>query len=97
MPANKKYLLESPWTRTSKVVAAILGGFLATASMHVALSYVFGVEVVFMTALYSVFIMWPLFMLMVYWIEKPWISWAILMGIFLVSSIGTYFGKMAIG
>ena len=94
MPANKKYLIKSPWTRTSKVLAAFLGGLLATLALHLAFAVWGDEKIVLSTTLYSFFLIWPLFMLMVYWIKKPWQSWAILLSVIVIFGIITYLGKI---
>lgn len=94
MPANKKYLIQSPWARASKVLAAIFGGLIASTAFHLALGLWLDTRVVMATTIYTMFIVWPLLMLVVYWIEKPWMAWAILIGITLISALGIYLGKM---
>ena len=94
MPANKKYLLNTRWARTSKILAAFLGGLLATMALHMAFAVWGDEKVVIVTSLYSIFIIWPLFMLMVYWIKKPWKSWVILLSVTVFFGVLTYLGKM---
>ncbi|MEM7550979.1 MAG: hypothetical protein AAF363_14945 [Bacteroidota bacterium] len=93
MPANRKYLIQSGWTRFSKVMAAILGSLLATYALHIALGYLLDISVILNTSIYSIFIVWVAFMMMVYWIKKAWKSWAILALTIAVSSIVIYAGK----
>ncbi|MEM1119787.1 MAG: hypothetical protein AAGJ18_05025, partial [Bacteroidota bacterium] len=57
------------------------------------LAFYANTEVVVSTALFSTFIVWTLLMLMVYWIKKPWVSWAILTSITLVLGVGIYLAK----
>ncbi|MEM9389499.1 MAG: hypothetical protein AAGA02_03440 [Bacteroidota bacterium] len=93
MPANKKYLLRTRLGRTSKILAATIGSLLCSVSFHVALLFFFDKSKVLATALYSIFISWVLLMLMVYYIKKPWLSWAMLIAIFIVSAIGISIAK----
>lgn len=93
MPANKKYLLKTGWARASKVLAAILGSFVASLALHIALALCVGFDYVLPTSTFSVFILWTGFMLLVYRIEKPWKSWAVLLIILLVCAIGIVLKK----
>lgn len=93
MPANKKYLLRTRLGRTSKILAATIGSFLSAASFHVALLFFFDKSKVLATALYSIFISWVLLMLMVYYIKRPWVSWAVLALVLLLSMVAIYLGK----
>ncbi|MEM9859705.1 MAG: hypothetical protein AAF843_20295 [Bacteroidota bacterium] len=94
MPANKKYLLNTRLGRTSKILAAIFGSLFATMSFHVAAAVWTDPINALVTSLFSIFIIWPLLMLMVYWIAKPWKSWTILLSITLIFGVLTYLGKM---
>ncbi|MEM9142620.1 MAG: hypothetical protein AAGA86_06500 [Bacteroidota bacterium] len=94
MPANKKYLLRTRWGRTSKVLAALLGSMLASIALHLALALWFGFKYVIPTSIFSIFIVWVGFMLVVYWIKKPWKSWILLLTVILVSTAGIILGKM---
>lgn len=93
MPANKKYLMQSGWAKASKVIAAILGGLLASIALHMVLAIWIDQKIMLTITLFTMFIVWPLMMVMVYWIRKPWVSWAVLMSITLVCSVGIYIGK----
>lgn len=93
MPANKKYLLKTGWARASKVLAALLGSLAASLALHIALALWVGFDYVLPTSTFSVFIVWTGFMLLVYRIEKPWKSWAVLLIILLICIIGILFKK----
>ncbi|MEM6346185.1 MAG: hypothetical protein AAF927_20010 [Bacteroidota bacterium] len=81
MPAKAKYL-SSGWRRTSKIFAAIFGAYAASMSFHTALAKVATNDAtVLLTATYTGFSLWVGLMIMVYMIEKAWISWAILLSI----------------
>ncbi|MEM9361358.1 MAG: hypothetical protein AAGA43_01935 [Bacteroidota bacterium] len=94
MPANKKYLLKTKLGRTSKVIAAFLGSMIASISLHLALAFWLGFTYVIPTSIYSIFIVWVGFMLLVYWIKKPWKSWVMLLSVILASVVGIVLGKM---
>ena len=93
MPANKKYLIKSGWTRTSKFLAAFLGSLIALTSVVMALASWLDPYVVLWTASYWIFIVWIGLMLLVYWTRKAWVSWLILVGIALVSALFLYLGN----
>lgn len=93
MPANKKYLIKSGWTKTSKFLAAFLGSLIALTSMVIAFSSWLDPNVVLWTASYWSFIIWIFLMLLVYWIRKAWAAWLILLGITLVSALFFYLGN----
>ncbi|WP_157757663.1 hypothetical protein [Pseudalgibacter alginicilyticus] len=90
MPANKKYLMQSGWAQTSKVVASILGSLLASFGFHLALaSYIWQTAIV-ATSVYSVFVLWGFLIIVVYWVKKPWVAWAILLSIIILSALAIY-------
>ncbi|MEL7533034.1 MAG: hypothetical protein AAFN10_17085 [Bacteroidota bacterium] len=81
MPAKAKYL-SSGWRRTSKVLAATLGAYATTMFIHSALAKVAPDDTpVLLTATFTGFFLWVGFMIMVYMIEKAWISWTILLSL----------------
>ncbi|MEM9721900.1 MAG: hypothetical protein AAGA10_21725 [Bacteroidota bacterium] len=87
MPAKAKYL-SNGWVRFSKFMAAFFGAYLATMLSHMAIAKnVPNDTPVLLTSIYSGFIVWVGFMIMVYLIKKAWISWAILLSVCLVSSL----------
>ena len=93
MPANKKYLITSGWTRTSKFLAAFLGSLIAITSVVMAFSSWLDPYMVLWTASYWSFIIWIFLMLLVYWIRKAWVGWLILLAITLVSALFCYLGN----
>jgi hypothetical protein len=93
MPANKKYLMKSGWAKASKVIAAILGSFVASMGLHLALTYWLYRPTVLITSTYSVFVVWLLLMLWVYAAKTAKRSWMILGSILALSAILTVLGK----
>jgi hypothetical protein len=93
MPANKKYLIKSSWAKGSKVIAAILGSFVASMSLHLALTYWLPRPTVLITSTFSVFVIWILLMLWVYAAETAIKSWLILGSILVLSAILVILGK----
>jgi len=75
MPANKKYL-SSSGKRFSKVTAAILGGYIATMLLHIAIAKnLINDTPLLMTTAYSGFLIWIVFMLFAFLIDKAWHVW----------------------
>ncbi|MEL6591339.1 MAG: hypothetical protein AAFQ87_18880 [Bacteroidota bacterium] len=87
MPAKVKYL-SSGWRRTSKLFAAIFGAYAASMFIHSAIAKLAPNDTpILLTAAYTGFALWIGFMIMVYMIEKAWISWAILLSICALSTL----------
>lgn len=87
MPANKKYLMTSRWARFSKVLASILGAYLASISFHLTLALFFDRVVVLGTSIVTTFILWGGFMLLIYKIQKPWKAWLVLGGVIVSGAV----------
>jgi len=87
MPAKAKYL--SPgWTRFSKITAAIFGGYAATILLHLAIANFFEDDTpMLLTSTFTTYLMWCGLMVMVFFIEKAWVSWALLLSVILLSSL----------
>ena len=94
MPANKKYLTRSGWAKAGKLSAAILGGFLSSTALHLALASVLDTVVVWGTAIFTTFILWGIFMLWVYWIRVAWKAWLVSFAVIAVSAGVIYVSKM---
>jgi len=77
MPAKKKYL-SGPWQRLSKVLAAILGGYLATMLLHMAVATSVPNDTpVVLTTAYSAFSLWVGFMVLTFFMKKAWHAWGL--------------------
>ncbi|MEN1786223.1 MAG: hypothetical protein AAGF77_13965 [Bacteroidota bacterium] len=79
--------------RISKILAMLLGTLITCVAAHMPLSLLFGNRLALVITTYTFFIIWPLLMCVVYWIKKPWVSWAVLMGAALVLYITFYLAK----
>ncbi|MEM9142107.1 MAG: hypothetical protein AAGA86_03915 [Bacteroidota bacterium] len=85
MPANPKYL-SSGWKRFSKVMAAVLGGYAASTTIFVAVAvHSSKPENALFSTTYGSFLLWGIFMVMVYWVNKAWISWSVILLITVLS------------
>ena len=91
MPANKKYLLKSPWARASKVIAAILGALMATVVIHIAAGLLWDRDLVLLSFWFTVPILWCFLIATVYWIKSPWKVWVLLLTIALTCCAIIYF------
>ncbi|MEL6534419.1 MAG: hypothetical protein AAFQ98_03350 [Bacteroidota bacterium] len=77
MPAKTKYL-SSGWTRFSKVMAAILGSYIVTMLIHMAVAKMPADDTpVVLTTAYSSFLMWIGFMVLAFFIRKAWHVWGL--------------------
>lgn len=77
MPANRKYLTTSKWQRFAKISAAILGGYLVSATFHIALASWFNHVTVIITSTYSAFIVWATLMIFAFLAKNGWRIWGI--------------------
>lgn len=69
-------------------MAAIFGAYAATMTAHLAASMMLEDDTpILLTSTFSGFLMWVGLMVMVFFIRRAWISWAILLSITLVSSL----------
>jgi len=90
MPANPKYLTPSGWQRLAKVSAAILGGFLVSASFHLMwAAWSDNRKIVLLTYSYSLFLMWCTLMLVAFLFRSGWRCWAWYGGVALVFTLCT--------
>lgn len=58
MPANKKYLTKSPWTKFSKILAGSVGGYLVMISFHAALTKILPQDYVMVTSFVTGYLLW---------------------------------------
>ncbi len=91
MPANKKYLTQSPWQQFAKISAGLIGGYIISALFHMCLVLwlPYGKEIL-ITSIYTHFIIWGILLILPYLFDNGWKAWAV----YLISSIilfGIYF------
>ena len=82
MPANPKYLTHSPWQRFAKLSAALLGGYLLSTCLHLALAAWMDPVTVLITSTYSAFLVWIILMLGAFLARNGWKIW----GLYLLAS-----------
>ena len=81
MPANPKYLTKSKGQRFAKITAAILGGYLASISFHLALASWFDRANIMITMAFSGFILWVALMIVAFLAKNGWKIWLIYLGL----------------
>ena len=85
MPANTKYLTQSKHQRFAKVSAAILGAFLVSSTLHLAIAaWVSNVKPVLATYSFSLFLLWCPLMLLTFLFKNGWKCWLLYIAVTLV-------------
>lgn len=90
MPANQKYLSQSPWLKYGKLSAALFGSFIAAIAVHLALAAWFDLIIVVGASMFSFFILWVGLMLIAYWIRRVWQVWGLLAVLIVLSVVAIY-------
>lgn len=81
MPANPKYL-STTWQRVGKVSAGIIGGFIVTTVLNMAVGVLLkDKSVLVMTSIWSSWLMWVTLMLVAFSFDKAWKVWLLYIGI----------------
>lgn len=93
MPANPKYLTQSKGQRFLKITAAILGGYLVTASFHLALAAWFDKATIIITMGFSGFILWVILMIFGFLAKNGWKIWGLYLLLTLTFSLLFYLGQ----
>jgi Ca2+/Na+ antiporter len=93
MPANPKYLTQSKGQRFLKISAAILGGYLVSVSLHLALAAWFDKATVIMTMSFSGFMLWVALMIVAFLAKNGWKIWGIYLLLTLVFWVLLYAGQ----
>lgn len=76
MPANPKYLQKSSWQAFAKISAGIIGGYILTALLHLCLPlYLPNPKEVLITGIYTVFLVWTLFLILPFLFKNGWKVW----------------------
>ncbi|MCF8714739.1 hypothetical protein JM658_07845 [Joostella atrarenae] len=93
MPANKKYLTQSPFQRVLKITAGFVGGFIITELLHMVLTLWFDFGAVMFTIRYAGFILWAGLMIVAFLAKNGWKIWGIYLLIILILATILYFGS----
>ncbi|WP_020533172.1 hypothetical protein [Flexithrix dorotheae] len=94
MPANKKYLTKSFSQRFAKISAGLLGGYLVTISLHLALAFWSHHANVIFTLRFGGFIVWVTLLIVAFLAKNGWKVWGIYLLITFFFSIISYFEKI---
>ncbi|SFW26745.1 hypothetical protein [Cellulophaga fucicola] len=95
MPANSKYLTTSPWQHFAKISSGILGGYILASVLHIALAlWLPNPKIVLATSMYSIFIVWGVFMIIPFLFKNGWLAWALYLVLIIACSFAIYFGKL---
>ncbi|MEQ9439336.1 MAG: hypothetical protein RIG62_09820 [Cyclobacteriaceae bacterium] len=92
MPAQKKYL-SSPSQRFAKITAGLIGGYMVTVSLHLALAHWFNHVDVIMTLRFGGFILWVGLLIVAFLVKNGWKIWGLYLLITLVFSVIFYFSN----
>ncbi|WP_459210292.1 hypothetical protein [Aquimarina rhabdastrellae] len=94
MPANPKYLTSSNSQKFAKLSAGILGGYVLSAMLHMVLAlWVFDHKQVLITSVYSLFLIWMIFLIIPYFSKNGWKVWGVYLFFIIISAVLIYFGK----
>ena len=76
MPANPKYLTQSPWQKVAKLSAGIIGGYTITALLHmfIAIQIPLHNEII-VTSTFSLFLIWCILLIIPYLFNNGWTVW----------------------
>ncbi|MCL6219217.1 hypothetical protein [Zunongwangia pacifica] len=95
MPANKKYLTTSFHQKFAKLTAGIIGGYSISALVHLLLGFWLpDHKIVFITSVFSLFLLWMLLVIIPYLYKNGWKVWGIYLSIIILLYVGVYFGKL---
>lgn len=93
MPANPKYLTPTTGQRFLKISAAILGSYLVTVSLHLALAAWFDKATIIITMSFSGFILWVALMIVAFLAKNGWKIWGIYLLLTLFFFLILYLGQ----
>ncbi|NDV43583.1 hypothetical protein [Flagellimonas sediminis] len=92
MPANKKYLTQSPWQRFAKITAAIIGGLVVAVMFHLALASWFDHVNIIITSTFTAFILWAILMVVAFLAKNGWKIWGLYLLVSATLGLVYYFG-----
>jgi len=73
MPANPKYLSTSAWHKAAKIFSGIIGGYMISAMLHMALSlWVPFQKNMLITAVYTLFVVWCVLLIVPFLFKNGW-------------------------
>lgn len=93
MPANPKHLTASPVQRFAKISAGILGGYLVSIALHLALASWFNHVNVLITSAFSAMTIWVILMMLAFLARNGWKIWGLYLFITLLFTIVIWLGR----
>ena len=78
MPANPKYLNNSPWHQFAKITAGLIGGYIITVLIHMNLPlWLPHPKEILITGIITFYMCWGTLMILPFLFYNGWKSWAI--------------------
>lgn len=94
MPANPKYLNNSPWHQGAKISAGVLGGYIITALFHMSLAlWLPSPKNVLITSVFTFFIVWGALLIIPFLFKNGFKSWALYSVIIILFYVIYHFGN----
>lgn len=76
MPANKKYLNQSPWHQGAKITAGLIGGYIITALFHMCIALLLPAhKEVLISGIVTFFIVWCVFLILPFLFKNGFKAW----------------------
>jgi hypothetical protein len=70
MPASQKYLNQNTFVKYMTIFNSIIGGYLMSQSVHIILGQLFNIIDVIIWSTLSTTILWPIFMLIAFFVKR---------------------------
>ncbi|AZJ33146.1 MULTISPECIES: hypothetical protein [Tenacibaculum] len=94
MPANSKYLNQSPWQQFAKISAGLIGGYVISALLHMCLVlWLPNPKGILITSIYTIFIVWGALLIVPYLFKNGWKAWVIYLIISIILYVIYYLGN----
>jgi len=94
MPANPKYLTTSAWQKFAKIFSGILGGYLISAMLHMAIALWFPYQKnLLITAIYTMFVVWCALAIVPFLFKNGWKVLGGYIIVILLLAIVIYYGN----
>lgn len=90
MPANPKYL-SKPWHRANKIVLGVLGGYIFSVCVHMALAKVVpNRDPIILLSIWTTWVVWIAAMITVFAIKRTWLLWIVFVVVMTVCGVIFY-------
>lgn len=94
MPANSKYLNQSPWQQFAKISAGLIGGYIISALLHMCLVlWLPNPKEVLITSIYTIFIAWGALLIIPFLFKNGWKAWVLYLIISIILYVIYYLGN----